>query len=406
MKRWLCLLLVAGCAHVYMFGQVPACGSSSILPSPHSQANEDQIHAVIAKHLQENAGKQTATIVIPTVFHIVYNTPQQNIPDSVIQRQLQIMNDDFQRKNTDTVNTPIEFQGVAGKMDIEFCLAQQTPTGSATTGIVRVSTNVTAFNSPTTYSVPDPVKHTNSGGSDAWDTEHYLNIWICNLNGSTAYSAPPGNFLPDDEGIVCKYQHIGLSNVYPYGRGRSIVHELGHYFCLKHIWGDDQGACNGTDYIGDTPNQANYSTNCPNFPLTDACTPNSPGVMYMNYMDYSEDGCRNMFSAGQTAYMLSCITSLRPGFLNAQGCVPVVGTENMPSTEWTMAQNETEIQIRTGQSGISALQVWDLQGRSLFEATGLTEKEISIPKTTLGEGLVVIEARNGWAVKRWKAVIW
>jgi hypothetical protein len=406
MKRWLCLLLVAGCAQAHMFGQVPACGSSSILPSLHSQANEAQIHAVIAKHLQENAGKQTATIVIPTVFHIVYNTPQQNIPDSVIQRQLQIMNDDFQRKNADTINTPLEFQGVTGKMDIQFCLAQQTPTGSGTTGIVRVSTNVTGFNSPTTYAVPDPVKHTNSGGSDAWDTEHYLNIWICNLNGSTAYSAPPGNFLPDDEGIVCKYQHVGWSNVYPYGRGRSIVHELGHYFCLKHIWGDDQGACNGTDYIGDTPNQANYSTNCPNFPLTDACTPNSPGVMYMNYMDYSEDGCRNMFSAGQTAYMLSCITSMRAGFLNAQGCVPVVGTENMPSTEWTMAQNETEIQIRTGQAKISALQVWDLQGRSLFEATGLTEKEISIPKTTLGEGLVVIEARNGWAVKRWKAVIW
>jgi hypothetical protein len=406
MKRWLCLLLVAGFAQAHMLGQAPACGSSSILPSPHSQANEAQIHAVIAKHLQENSAKQTATIVIPTVFHIVYNTPQQNIPDSVIQRQLQIMNDDFQRKNADTVNTPLEFQGVAGKMDIEFCLAQQTPTGSATTGIVRISTNVTAFNSPTTYAVPDPVKHTNSGGSDAWDTEHYLNIWICNLNGSTAYSAPPGNFLPDDEGIVCKYQHIGWSNVYPYGRGRSIVHELGHYFCLKHIWGDDQGTCNGTDYIGDTPNQANYSTNCPNFPLTDACTPNSPGVMYMNYMDYSEDGCRNLFSAGQTAYMLSCITSLRTGFLNAQGCVPVVGTENMPSTEWTMAQNETEIQIRGGQASISALQVWDLQGGSLFEVDGLTGKEISIPKTTFGEGLVVIEARNGWAVKRWKAVIW
>ncbi len=117
MKRWLCLLLVAVCAQAHMFGQVPACGSSSILPSPHSQANEDQIHAVIAKHLQENSAKQTATIVIPTVFHIVYNTPQQNIPDSVIQRQLQIMNDDFQRKNTDTVNTPIEFQGVAVLVD-------------------------------------------------------------------------------------------------------------------------------------------------------------------------------------------------------------------------------------------------------------------------------------------------
>ena len=161
------------------------------------------------------------------------------------------------------------------------------------------------------------------GGSDSWDVTKYVNIWICNLLGSTAYTAPVGNFLPGDDGLVCHYNHIGNSHIYPYGSGRSIVHEMGHYFCLKHIWGDDGGLCSGTDYISDTPNQSNYSTNCPTFPGIDSCSPLSPGVMYMNFMDYSADECRNMFTAGQVAYMQSCISAILPALPNSTACSPV-----------------------------------------------------------------------------------
>lgn len=376
------------------------CGSAILLSSIDADAYYAKVNALIAPRLADETFKSQATIRIPTVFHIVYQSPIENIPDSMIYAQLQIMNDDFRRLNADTSQTPVDFQSLAGRMDIEFCMATQTPTGTPTNGIVRVNTGTSVFQSPTTYAVPDPVKHTNLGGSDAWDTEHYLNIWVCNLNGSTAYSAPPGNFMPDDEGIVCKYQHVGRTHVYPYGEGRSIVHELGHYFCLKHIWGDDGGSCSGTDYINDTPNQANYSTNCPTFPKVDACSPNSPGVMFMNYMDYSEDGCRNMFTAGQCAYMLSCIQSLRPGLLAAQGCEPLVG----------IAQPEPSMDLRTtpdgweiGLSEPFLLEVWNMEGRKVWESKGWQTGPLNIASSSLGSGVFVLYAQSkSGKVQRWK----
>ncbi|HEX2899514.1 MAG TPA: zinc metalloprotease [Bacteroidia bacterium] len=407
MKRLFAILVTSGIAAACAQAQMPACGTDRLLQSIDAEAQAVQVDAILQKAIHESAGKQSGSIVIPTVFHIVYNSPQQDIPDSVIHRQMQIMNDDFQRRNADTANTPTAFQGMAGQMDITFCLAQQTPSGASTTGILHVPTNVAAFNSPTTYAVPDPVKHSNSGGSDAWDTEHYLNIWICNLNGSTAYSAPPGNFMPDDEGVVCKYQHVGLSNVYPYGRGRSIVHELGHYFCLKHIWGDDQGGCTGTDFIGDTPNQSNYSTNCPNFPLTDACSPNAPGVMFMNYMDYSEDGCRNMFSAGQASYMHACLTSLRPGFLTAQGCIPVVATQEPAAPGMVLQQMESTLELHSKASPLATVRICNLGGQVLHSFQPQHQHLVRIPKSSLGNGLLIIEAttENG-VVQRWKVPVW
>ena len=34
------------------------------------------------------------------------------------------------------------------------------------------------------------------------------------------------------------------------------THEIGHWLGLYHNWGDDNGACTGTDQVGDTPNEA------------------------------------------------------------------------------------------------------------------------------------------------------
>jgi hypothetical protein len=78
-----------------------------------------------------------------------------------------------------------------------------------------------------------------------------------------------------------------------------LSHEIGHCFALYHIWGDDGGACSGDDQVADTPNQADATSGCFSFPHTDACTPSGNGIMYMNYMDYSDDQCYNMFTNGQ-----------------------------------------------------------------------------------------------------------
>jgi hypothetical protein len=77
---------------------------------------------------------------------------------------------------------------------------------------------------------------------------------------------------------------------------------------LRHIWGD---ANCGNDQVGDTPlhNTANYG--CPAAGHKSTCT-GTPVEMTMNYMDYTDDACMYMFSAGQKTRMLAVFASGGP----------------------------------------------------------------------------------------------
>lgn len=59
--------------------------------------------------------------------------------------------------------------------------------------------------------------------------------------------------------------------------------------------GDYVGCGGNGDFVGDTPDQYNARTGCPSFPQT-SCSSND---MFMNYMDYTNDGCMNIFTLGQ-----------------------------------------------------------------------------------------------------------
>lgn len=345
--------------------------------------------AVRAKSLANSSNRTQATLTVPLVFHIAYNSPSQNIPDSLIYQQIDRLNQDFQRLNPDTVNTPGPFAQIAGSMDIEFCLATEDPTGNPTSGILRVSTNQTSFASGSPYNLPDPVKHSFTGGSDAWDTEGYLNIWIGNLTGSTAYTAPVGNFVdPADDGIVCHYNHVGNSGVYPYGEGRSIVHEMWHWFGLKHIWGDDSGACTGTDFITDTPNQANWNGNCPTFPLTDLCSPSNPGVMFMNFMDYTDDGCRNMFTLGQTDYMALVYDVIMGNYYLDDKCSLVLANDSELTAQPKIIYSKGDLQI-SSTLPLGDIVAVDALGRIFARWNVDGELEFSVPM--VHNGMVIVK---------------
>ena len=126
------------------------------------------------------------------------------------------------------------------------------------------------------------------------------------------------------------YGNFGTINTLPlFEEGRIATHEVGHWLGLYHIWGDDNNTCNGSDNIADTPNQADHSLGCPIFPLVDACTPASPGVMFMNYMDYTDGACQNGFTQGQANRMQSVLANSRSTISNSNGCVlPPLSTNN------------------------------------------------------------------------------
>jgi hypothetical protein len=231
---------------------------------------------------------------IPVVVHVVYKTAAENISKAQVQSQIEALNKDFQKLNDDVSGVPSVWTTLVANCRIQFCLAGVDPAGKPTTGIRRVQTNKPSFNSN------DNVKFTVKGGDDAWPASDYLNLWVCNLGSRLlGYAQFPGGNAATD-GVVIDYTAFGTTGTAdaPYNLGRTTTHEIGHWLNLRHIWGDDGGACTGSDLVGDTPNQGDENYGCPSSARI-SCGNGPDGDMYINYMDYTDDACMFMFTKGQ-----------------------------------------------------------------------------------------------------------
>jgi hypothetical protein len=274
-------------------------------------------YRLAATQQQQNGNR--AYITIPIVFHIVLPNPAL-VTDAQVLAQLDTLNKDYAGLNGDSVKVPSWFKSVFGQSGIQFCLAQQTPNGEPTTGIERIATTKTSFSN-----ADNGVKHASTGGADNWDPSSYFNVWICPLsNQILGYATFPGSGPDNEQGVVADYRSLPGGSLPGYNGGKTITHETGHYFNLYHIWGDDDGLCTGSDFIDDTPNQANSSSACSSGIKTDNCTPSGTGIMYQNYMDYTLDDCLVMFTVDQVARMESALVVYRASLLNSSACKPSV----------------------------------------------------------------------------------
>ena len=285
-------------------------------------------------------------VSIPVIFHIVLPNPY-TITDAVVQSQINELNLAFSGLNADSTNA-VNFYPVRGhSAKIRFVLAKRTPSGTVSNGIDRIKSSAAS----NVNLAIDPIKRTSLGGADVWDPAFYLNFWIGNdISGKNVlgYAQFPGAGFAADDGVFCNQQSFGSSscNINTYNKGRTIVHEVGHYFGLYHIWGDED-ECSGDDFrslsesgssvvlpanlfnvpgqgntptdIGDTPNQGANTTACLSGTVTDDCTAAGLGKMYQNYMDYTPDNCYSLFTNKQVERMEWIADNERSGFKNSLG---------------------------------------------------------------------------------------
>ncbi len=273
---------------------------------------------------QSSVWKQSAVNdYLPVVVHVLYSNTAQNVSDQTIYNTIQALNEDYGRTNPDTNLTPAVWQPIAASTNIQFCLAQRDPNGAITNGIERRQTTSGPFD------VDDHCKFYSSGGLDAWDVTKYFNIWICDLvPGLGGYGEFPTGNYSNTFGNVTDYTLIGLNGWVP-------SHESGHCFNLRHIWADDGGSCAFSDNVADTPNQGDATSSpCPTFPHTDACQPNAPGIMFMNYMDYGSEACKNIFTQGQATRTHNALYNLAySSLLTSDGCQPVFSVNDAGVTQ-------------------------------------------------------------------------
>lgn len=244
---------------------------------------------------------------LPVVVHVVHNGEAvgegPNLSSARIERQIEILNEDFRRK-----------EGTRGFNDdprsddarIEFVLAKRTPEGAPTDGIHRVDASA--------VDVPELGFNGNHYAQYAyWNPNDYINIWTAPLPEATACmvlgsATGPDTDLPgtdrlslpgpgDADGILINWVHFGASDIACHARyGRTLTHEMGHFLGLLHTWGDKD--CRTNDYCDDTP-----AVDRPVFGRVAFTACGGETVMIGNYMNWSDDDVMNMFTKDQIARM-------------------------------------------------------------------------------------------------------
>ena len=278
---------------------------------PGYRARRLKVEDDVRKLINSGAAMRTVAklITIPVVVHVVYRTAAENVSDAQVNSQIKQLNLDYRAKNTDIKNVPAPWKSLIVDANIEFALATKDPSGKTSNGITRTKTTVSE------WGPDDAVKSAKKGGADAWSRDSYLNLWVCSLGqGLLGYAQFPGGAAKTD-GVVILNTAFGTTGsvAAPFNKGRTATHEIGHYFNLRHIWGDTPD-CAGSDMVPDTPNCAGPNTGMPPWP-TITCNNGPNGDMFVNYMDYTDDAGMFMFTTQQVLRMRTSLETERSGLM-------------------------------------------------------------------------------------------
>lgn len=309
------------------------------------ETNDAAIRSYIAKHPElltgktKNAGDQNrmmATYTIPVVVHVMHTGlaigTTYNPTDAQIIGAINYLNQVY--AGTYPGMTPFSPGGAAGDIDIQFALAQRTPSCGATNGIDRVDAssipNYTALG----------VNANNTNGVDEltlknfarWNPSDYYNIWVVNkIDGADGTA---GQFIAGFAyfaGAPATLDGTIMLATQMTAGAKTLPHEIGHALNVYHPFQGSNGY-NTTPMVADCPANANCNTQgdqvCDTDPIYNnlntatgiysfACrsganicaAPNNYTInTENNIMSYTN--CFTLFTNGQKARMTAAMTSM------------------------------------------------------------------------------------------------
>lgn len=379
---------------------------------PAYKTYENEFLREMSKIGKEMRGKRDEeTLIIPLIVHVVWKEPAENLHDSLILAQVRILNEDFSRTNPDAQRVRNFFEDVVASPNIQFELKE----------IKRVKTNANFEIGIFNNALPDNVKKSSQGGSDAVDTDTHLNLWICKIQPITllgitiaqilGYAYPPagldnwpdGQSAPSREldGVVLDYRMIGDNNPYPIDlgngiplkvTGRTATHEIAHYLGLRHIWGDGDdplginNSCDVDDFVKDTPNQGSRSNfTCDTTQNTCIDELNDLPDMIENFMDYSSEDCMNSFTQGQVDIMRAVLRTKRNNLISSLTNISV-------TPDWKIAPNpaSNDFTISSSEHSTSNIHYSIIHPSGMLLRTGIARPNEMISVMDLPNGIFIV----------------
>jgi hypothetical protein len=416
MKRFFTLITIVISAHLY----AQQCATHDVYLkniSTHPKYEQAVVSAFeqAKEWASQNGWKKSGGVYqIPVVVHILHMNAAQNLDDSLVHNQIDVLDEDFRRLNADTALTRNEFKPIAADAQIEFYLATIDPDGNPTNGITR-TVGTPAFGTYTPFD--DNAKFDSLGGKTAWPTNRYLNIWVCDLVfgfGILGYAYPPVGNVPNwdpgvapldpgKQGVVIHYAVFGRNNPNASGplsmvnRGRTVTHEVGHYLGLRHVWGD--GDCTMDDGIQDTPDASDNAQQICDW-TKNTCTETSGPELpdnIENFMDYASDSCMNMFTEGQVTIMRYILEEFRPELIGLPASInEYENIQQLISVYPNPAITSVEIRIHSSLKMLNT-EIVDTQGAVIYSAD---KSHVSVQSLRSGIYFIRVYTNQGTITKK------
>ena len=279
------------------------------------EAEFRNINKMLHRKTVEKDFPDDEVIKIPVVVHVIHKGEEvgtgTNISDQQIISGIEHMSSRYRNQHGLSVDT-----------GIEFCLAQTDPEGNPTTGINRFNGCISSL-----YCSEGITAGNGQGASQnmvknwsRWPNQQYYNIWVVseieNNNGGGGIQAyayfPTTSYL---DGTVLIYNTLGLEgNLKSYtDENETIIHELAHAFALFHTF-HNTSSCNAETNCAI---QGDRVCDTPPTPINSACYwPSCGGTQQVeNYMDYTGETCKDLFTEGQADRMRLVIQNSRPNLM-------------------------------------------------------------------------------------------
>jgi Pregnancy-associated plasma protein-A len=334
------------------------------------------------------------------VVHIIYHDEEENISDAQVFAQIEILNLYFNDSRFITPGVAEEFKPVIKSPNFGFCLADTDPSNMPTNGIVRIKTsihNLACLNINNRRNI----FFNADGGSDVWNTSRYINIYVVNLKqcGIIGKAIFPWEATTDEDGIIIDYRtfgDIGKVNAQPsFNKGKTLVHEMGHYFGLYHL-SKDVGQCLGDDLVDDTPVQSGEYFDCPEYPQFSCGVSN----MFQNFMSLANDECLLFFTNGQVNRMREIIKQYRP----------TLETDCSKATETDSPHNIFQLDAgwligkKDNTCWSACLEMYDSSGKLIWSQNKNEVNYVSIPvrEIELFPGVYFLKIRDNKATEVFK----